>query len=145
MKRLLLAGLLLVSMNGYGQQILKRADAIEIRAAVSDSTLLNTTVDVFEDMGYVVLRSDMARGTVVSDQRSIGYITLRMLGDIKGGVLRLRGQWSGAAMGITFTNEVAMNAGTSAEKKSFAEVDKVAKKIVSQMQGASLTYTASGR
>lgn len=134
-----LLALSLVTLTTQAQSK-KWANAIEITAAVSDSTLIESAVSVFEDQGYVVLKSDFKRGTIVTDQKSIGVASLRILGDVKAGVLRLRGQWSGSAMGMPFTNAVSANHGTAQEKKTFQAVAEVAQKISDSLTGSSVAY-----
>ncbi|MBO0947497.1 hypothetical protein [Fibrella forsythiae] len=97
-------------------------------------------MSVFEDQGFAVVKSDFKRGTIVTDQKSIGVASLRILGDVKSGVLRLRGQWSGSAMGMPFTNAVSANHGTAQEKKTFQALSEVAQKVSDSLTGATLTY-----
>ncbi len=137
--KLLLLLLLLIPIYSFSQEIPKGADRIELQTTLSDSLLYEAVSDLLSEEGWAKTKTDDRRKEITTDYKRTKHIwRLRMLINVKQGVVTIRGQSSVSSLENEPTPYKGMGGGMY--KVNFEYMNKFALRLTGKIDGATISY-----
>ncbi|WP_461043037.1 hypothetical protein [Spirosoma harenae] len=133
---------LILALTGYSQKVSipKKANRIEVTAALSDTALLDMISLRLETAGFFIDQLEKQKMYLISEYKKMDEaISIKVVVQIKGDIAVFSGQGEGEVLGYKYTNVplIYKGSGSGVEKIGFTHLDQLVRKMAKSIGGAS--------